>query len=227
MWDLIHVATVDVQLGYERAFNRWYNDVHVPELLECPGWLTARRFECTEGQPRFLAIYGLSNEDEAFGSAQYAQAFGWDEFATRIRNSHGRNYRLTHYAEGLAESDSESGQDDHALIHVASVDVQRGYGQAFDRWYNEVHVPELLECPGWLSAKRFECTDGQPRFLAIYELSDEDEAFGSAQYAQAFGWDEFATRIRNSYGRNYRLIHQAESQVFDQTTTTGEVIGRA
>ena len=105
------------------------------------------------------------------------------------------------------------------LIHVATVDVQRGYGGAFDRWYNEVHVPELLDCPGWLTARRFECTDGQPRFLAIYELADEHVAFGSTQYAQAFGWDEFATRIRNSHGRNYRLIQRAKSQVFDQTTT--------
>ena len=218
MWDLIHVATVDVQKGYGSDFDRWYNEIHVPELLDCPGWLTARRFECTDGQPRFLAIYELEDEDLAFGSEQYAEAFGWDEFATRIRNSHGRNYRLTHYAEGLDTSVRVAARGDHALIHLATVDVQKGYGTAFDRWYNEIHVPELLDCPGWLTARRFECTDGQPRFLAIYELEDEDLAFGSEQYAEAFGWDEFATRIRNSYGRNYRLTHRAEARTLDQTT---------
>ena len=217
MWNLIHVATVDVQRGYGETFDRWYNEVHLPELLECPGWLTAKRFECTDGQPRFLAIYELEDEKVAFGSEQYAEAFGWDEFATRIRNSHGRNYRLIHHAEAIRVPSREESGEDHALIHVATVDVQRGYGEAFNRWYNEVHLPELLECPGWLRAKRFECTDGQPRFLAIYELEDEKVAFGSEQYAEAFGWDEFATRIRNSHGRNYRLIHHAESQVVDQT----------
>ena len=213
MWNLIHVATVDVQRGYGEAFNRWYNEVHLPELLECPGWLTARRFECTDGQPRFLAIYELENEKVAFGSERYAEAFGWDEFATRIRNSHGRNYRLIHHAEAIGVPSREEAGEDYALIHVATVDVQRGYGEAFNRWYNEVHLPELLECPGWLTATRFECTDGQPRFLAIYELENEKVAFGSERYAEAFGWDEFATRMRNSHGRNYRLIHHAESQV--------------
>ena len=218
MWNLIHVATVDVQRGYEEAFDRWYNEVHLPELLECPGWLTARRFHCTDGEPRFLAIYELADEELAFGSEQYAEAFGWDEFATRIRSSHGRNYRLIHQAEADDVLIPEAGAEDRTLIHVATVDVQRGYEEAFDRWYNEVHLPELLECPGWLTARRFHCTDGEPRFLAIYELADEELAFGSEQYAEAFGWDEFATRIRSSHGRNYRLIHQAEAQVVDQAT---------
>ena len=212
MSTLIHVATVDVQRGCEEAFDRWYNGIHVPELLECPGWLTARRFECTDGEPRFLAIYELEDEEAAFGSEQYAEAFGWDEFATRIRNSHGRNYRLTHQAEAIDGRSREVVGEDRTLIHVATVDVQRGCEEAFDGWYNGIHVPELLECPGWLTARRFECTDGEPRFLAIYELEDEEAAFGSEQYAEAFGWDEFATRIRNSHGRNYRLTHQAESQ---------------
>jgi hypothetical protein len=95
------------------------------------------------------------------------------------------------------------------LIHVASVDVQVGYEDAFSRWYNEVHFPELLACPGWLGGRRFECTNGEPRFLAIYDLEDEETAFSGPQYEAAFGWDEFARRIRNSYGRNYQLIHEA------------------
>ena len=201
MFDLVHLATVDVQGGKEEDFNRWYNEVHLPEMIGCPGWLSARRFECTQGEPRFMALYELEDEELAFSSPEYQAAFGWDEFAFHIRNSHSRNYRLIHEAGAVSKTIGE-------LVHLATVDVQGGKEEDFNRWYNEVHLPEMMGCPGWLSARRFECTQGEPRFMALYELEDEELAFSSPEYQAAFGWDEFAFHIRNSHSRNYRLIHE-------------------
>jgi hypothetical protein len=204
MSSIVHMATVDVADGQGEAFSRWYNEVHLPEMMGCPGWDNARRYECTDGQPRFLALYDIGDLEVAFSSPEFDAAFGWDEFARHIRNSHSRNYRQIHEAGEF--------KDPPALIHVATVDVADGQEGAFSRWYNEVHLPEMMGCPGWEGVRRYECTDGQPRFLAIYDLSDEEVAFSSPEFDAAFGWDEFARHIRNSHSRNYRLIHRDSSR---------------
>lgn len=46
----------------------------------------------------------------------------------------------------------------------------------FNKWYDDVHLPEMLALAGVASARRFASDDGES-FLAVYELSvDIDEA---------------------------------------------------
>lgn len=46
----------------------------------------------------------------------------------------------------------------------------------FNRWYDEIHIPEVLEIDGVLSAKRLELAEQQmmpnqrQRYMAVYEL---------------------------------------------------------
>ena len=96
------------------------------------------------------------------------------------------------------------------LVNIVTVDIDAAYAGAFDRWYNEVHVPEILGCPGWLGNRRYECLDGEPRFLAIYDLEDERLPFDTPEYRAAVGWDEHVGRIRGYHGfRIYRLIYDS------------------
>jgi hypothetical protein len=48
---------------FESEFNDWYDTDHVPERLAIPGFLAAKRYECIEGWPRYLAIYDLANPE--------------------------------------------------------------------------------------------------------------------------------------------------------------------
>ncbi len=47
--------------------------------------------------------------------------------------------------------------------------------EAFNRWYDEEHVPQLLRYPGLVSARRYRAILGEERFryLAVYEVRDE------------------------------------------------------
>ena len=51
--------------GHDDEFNKWYDGVHVPELLAIPGVVSAQRFEVAapEGAPKpahsYLAVYRL------------------------------------------------------------------------------------------------------------------------------------------------------------------------
>ncbi len=47
--------------------------------------------------------------------------------------------------------------------------------EAFNRWYNEEHCPQLLRYPGAVSARRYRTILGEDRYqyMAVYEFQDE------------------------------------------------------
>jgi hypothetical protein len=203
MMSTIHLAMFDLEAGLEREFGDWYETEHVPAILARDGWHRLRRFQCTDGQP-LVSLYDL--DDGVSTERQLSEApFRSDRFAARgIRNYHARTWREIHRA-GQHPRRPE-------WVNIVMVDVEDEYADEFNRWYNEVHVPEILGCPGWLANRRYECVDGEPRFLAIYDLSDPEQPFNSPEWAAAVGWDQHVDHIRGFHGfRVYRLIFDSES----------------
>jgi hypothetical protein len=51
----------------EKEFNKWYDTVHLPDILETPGFVRAMRYENTnpEGQGKFIAMYEIESDDIA------------------------------------------------------------------------------------------------------------------------------------------------------------------
>ncbi len=59
----------------EAEFNEWYNKVHLPDLLETPGYIRATRYENIEpsvGRGKFLAAYEIEADD--IGKVMKAQS---------------------------------------------------------------------------------------------------------------------------------------------------------
>jgi hypothetical protein len=63
---LVQTAPV---VAAEAEFNRWYDEVHVREVLTMPGFLTGQRFRLLGDdpapQPRYLAAYEVESDDIA------------------------------------------------------------------------------------------------------------------------------------------------------------------
>jgi hypothetical protein len=63
---------------------------------------------------------------------------------------------------------------------VVLTNATEGNDQEFDDWYDNVHIPEVLDTPGFVGAERFKFRAGDARwkYLAIYEIEAEsaDEA---------------------------------------------------
>lgn len=55
---------------------------------------------------------------------------------------------------------------------LVMIDVDPEHEDDFNRWYDGEHLPERLQCPGFLSGRRYLAVDGAPKYLAIYELED-------------------------------------------------------
>jgi hypothetical protein len=75
----------DATEGREAAFNQWYNEKHLPELLEMPEITAARRYRLAQEQMpgmsesanRYLAVYEVEAESpEAFLEAVVARQSG-------------------------------------------------------------------------------------------------------------------------------------------------------
>ena len=195
---MIHLARFELESAREAEFGDWYEAEHVPAMLARPGWRRMRRYLCTDGRPH-LSLYDI-DDDVATAPSLSEAPFRSDRFAARgIRDYHARTWREIHWA-----GDHQSRPE---WLNVVTVDIEDAHAGEFNRWYNEVHVPEILGCPGWMANRRYECVDGEPRFLAIYDLEDAERPFNSPEWEAAVGWDEHVDHIRGFHGfRVYRLI---------------------
>jgi hypothetical protein len=65
-----------------------------------------------------------------------------------------------------------SGERRRLVLVMADVDAD--HEEEFNRWYDEEHLPERKDCPGFLSARRFVSVEGEPKYLTVYELEDPE-----------------------------------------------------
>jgi Tfp pilus assembly protein PilP len=79
--------------GKEEEFSTWYQEVHLKEVLEVPGFVAAQRFELTEAQMtederpyRFLAIYEVEGDVETAFEKLKAASSSMDMSPTLIDN---------------------------------------------------------------------------------------------------------------------------------------------
>jgi len=73
-----------------------------------------------------------------------------------------------------------------ATILVVMMEVDPAHEDDFNRWYNEEHLPERLEIPGYVSARRFKLAEGEGvlQYLCIWELEDGSPLHSEAYKAQ-------------------------------------------
>lgn len=108
------------------------------------------------------------------------------------------------------------GSKNRALLLVM-MDIDPEHEAEFNRWYDEEHVPERMAIPGFLSARRYRAIEGEPKYLALYELEDpsvlESETY---RYWYGEGRTEWTRRIlgmTSNYLRNvYVEIHPGEDE---------------
>src|SRR5262249_52985112 len=75
------LATMEPPANIEEEFQDWYDSEHFPERQGCPGFLTAHRFVCIDGWPRYLAMYDLEDVEvlrgEGYRKIAHAKYSPW------------------------------------------------------------------------------------------------------------------------------------------------------
>ena len=197
------LSMLDVQSGYTEPFDRWYRSEHLPRVVAQPGCVRAHRYECTTGSPGLVTLIELDDSAEPAPVAAVAVPFRDESIGRRVRNYAAGAFRQVHTAGEFSEFPQ--------LVNLVVTHVEPAYADAFDRWYTEVHVPEIVACPGWLACRRFRSMDAPATFLAMYELEDEVRPFGTPEYEAAVGWDEHVGHLTGYHGfRIYRHRYTVE-----------------
>lgn len=94
----------------------------------------------------------------------------------------------------------------HLLI--VSTECEPGHEEEFHRWYDEVHLRQVLDVPGIDGVRRFERMtgpDSENRFLAVYDVSGEPADVQEGLGGVAFDISPIYLRAR-TVSRFYRLI---------------------
>ncbi len=69
------LVTMEPPPAMEEEFNDWYDHEHIPERIALPGILSATRWVCLQGWPRYLALYDLASA-EVMRSPEYTAVAG-------------------------------------------------------------------------------------------------------------------------------------------------------
>ncbi|MBE1537647.1 DUF4286 family protein [Actinomadura algeriensis] len=62
------------------------------------------------------------------------------------------------------------------ILHVESGPAGPDVADEYNRWYDEVHIPEMLTIEGVVAARRYAPVDGDPSYIAHYELEGDPRA---------------------------------------------------
>jgi hypothetical protein len=97
-WLLVVEARIDPEV--EEEWNRWYDDIHMPEMMKCPGYLFGARYLCegvmtaegysaeAKSERRYLTVYWLEGP-EAVSSEEHERRKGWGKFASSVQYNGG------------------------------------------------------------------------------------------------------------------------------------------
>ena len=112
----IMVVMMDVEPEHEAEFNRWYDEEHLVERLEIPGYVSARRFKLEEGRGgvlKYLCIWEMDDSSPLESEEYQAQRLRPSELRDRV------NTYITQRSRGVYKQiyPLEGAYEDHSGFH--------------------------------------------------------------------------------------------------------------
>lgn len=184
----------------EQEFQDWYDTEHLPERAAIDGFLTAQRYVCTSGWPRYMAAYDLSHLD-VLREPGYAAISG-DRFSPWSKRILARVQGL-YRVEGvqIAPGEAIAGDKGKAawLTMLRFRDMAEGTEPAILAGLNENYADKSDVLQHRLFRSGY---DGSNDYLALIELRVPGESLGIN--ASAFGKAAVGLDLVNHYSRYWR-----------------------
>ncbi|MGE4243075.1 hypothetical protein [Ramlibacter sp.] len=145
-------------------FHAWYDTEHIPIRMRSPGFVSAQRYRLLDA-PSYLAVYELEAKGALDTEAYRKIKTQPSDLTARML---GEVTGFTRYTcEQIGEAwggnfDATTGLE-APVLYAVWFDVPQERQEEFDAWYEQDHVPTLLECADWRGARRFSVASGEPR----------------------------------------------------------------
>jgi hypothetical protein len=177
--------------GERAAFDRWYDEEHIPQVMGSSGMVGAQRFVVADTralngtQPLdlgHLAMYELDGSPAAFREEVKRMLMSGEMMLP--------DFMIQPFTALFLEPMSRPQYGD-AYQGLESLDNRHLWlvfswrpenGATFDTWYDEEHIPQILSAPGLVRAQRFMSSSVKPLpgvvtselgHLALYEIAGD------------------------------------------------------
>ncbi|MBI4233412.1 MAG: hypothetical protein HY686_03130 [Chloroflexi bacterium] len=180
---ILFVLTNCKNPAQEEAFNRWYNETHVPDILKTRLFSTAIRYRSgassTHTTPaRYLAIYETDQQDLESTLKQLreraAQLRAQGRYDDNLEIVSSTMFRRIGPEFRRGGSGKASG-----LFFVLSNCSDPARQQEFNVWYDTMHIPDVLGTGLFHTGYRYEGLHPDAnlgKFLALYETAGDPGA---------------------------------------------------
>lgn len=97
------------------------------------------------------------------------------------------------------------------VLFVVKASITADQEEAFNRWYNTEHCPELLQFKGAVSARRYKAIMGEDhyQYMAVYEFESE-ETF------QKFLKSDHLAALKKEYDTNFGKVSERTRSAYVQ-----------
>ena len=177
--------------GQEAEFNDWYTNRHIHDVMGAPGMVAAQRFVLADLQRypgpypfKYMALYDIEADDIGPTIDYLNRHVGTETIVESSAMADApavRGIYLKPITQRLSKPLPASGaQPDVKNLLVAMTNAVERRDDDYNHWYNDQHLPDVVNAPGIVAAQRFELDAQQRyagpydfRYVAIYEIETE------------------------------------------------------
>ncbi len=180
----------------EDEFNTWYNDIHIPDVAATGVFQEAIRFVSTSpkrGEAKHIATYETTWEDVSKALAALKEGMAKTQTPDRLSPLL-EVVRPSVAYKKLDEEFCTTSKPTRGILMVMLNCEDPAKEQEFNKWYADVHIPDILSTGAFHTAYRYESLDpdtSNGKYLAIYETdySDPSKA-GDELIKQRPDWEQ-------------------------------------
>lgn len=208
------IARMDADAGAVDEFNAWYDGEHMAQASAIPGFGSEHRRYLAEsyaGQywtyrphPEFTAVYSVQADGELMAAINSDEYKAWSgDFLARWRD------RTRDEVSIMCEQ--IFGREDplpYERVLIAQMNVAPEHEDEFNRWYEDEHLPEADQIPGFGSDhRRFRAIELEgrywhyrpdPLYTAMYEIDPGADVLSAINSDEYRAWSaDFMSRWRH------------------------------
>jgi len=191
---LMLVGTQNKNPAQEAAFNSWYDDIDIPDVLKVPGYKRARRAlrqllagaaVAPADQERYIALYDIQSMNidrtiiDMLMASRKMEATGRSTDLLKVVE---RSYFRQIAPARISAPAHRAGTKRYVYLERISCCRDEADNNLLNDWYDNTHMPDVMAAQGLVRATRYELyrvlmvePKHVPHFLTVYEF-DADSA---------------------------------------------------
>jgi hypothetical protein len=204
----------------EQEFNDWYDQVHLPDVIDTPDYIRATRYEIKEfkkGRGAYLTLYEVETDDIDKTIRTRMKKLQEETAAGRGSDLWVGVWPFVFFRRILRKTNPVNAHHSGKpkWVCLVETDPVPGKEREYNIWYDR-YIDDILEEPGFVAASRYvikEPLEGRGSHLAIYEIETDDidktlrispgrkDAFGQGEGLYTLVWGNTLFRQISHYPR--------------------------